>query len=283
MNKPDFIRTPDASNTITEYNLKAIKSLIIPTGAGFVIDGLQDTSGHIYLRINPITGKVLLQLYAAGAIVDFSPKGDFVALAFSGEYADIKNRPDLSEFLTSVSWGNVTDKPTFKTVATSGKYSDLTGAPDLSGFLTSVSWDSVTSKPTFKAVATSGKYSDLTDPPTIPVLNDTLDTVCQRGHETTSYIVAQTFYKTSLRSAKKQIKDYLNDALATINKLRVRTFKYKKSVEHQIGFIIDEIQDPNLINNSGTAINTDSMLAVVVKSLQQLSKRVEALENDRMA
>ena len=36
------------------------------------------------------------------------------------------------------------------------------------GYLTSVSWNDVSSKPTFATVATSGSYTDLTDKPTIP-------------------------------------------------------------------------------------------------------------------
>ena len=39
------------------------------------------------------------------------------------------------------------------------------------GFLTSVSWTDVSNKPTFATVATSGSYTDLTDKPTIPTVD----------------------------------------------------------------------------------------------------------------
>ena len=61
----------------------------------------------------------------------------------------------LREFLEgggatpTVSWDDVTDKPTFSAVATSGDYADLTGTPTLS------------------AVATSGSYNDLSDTPVL--------------------------------------------------------------------------------------------------------------------
>jgi hypothetical protein len=46
-----------------------------------------------------------------------------------------------------------------------------------SGFLTTVSWTDVTSKPTFATVATSGSYDDLLNKPTIPAdVSDLTDT-----------------------------------------------------------------------------------------------------------
>ena len=61
----------------------------------------------------------------------------------------------LREFLEgggatpTVSWDDVTGKPTFSAVATSGDYADLTGTPTLA------------------TVATSGSYNDLSDTPTL--------------------------------------------------------------------------------------------------------------------
>ena len=49
------------------------------------------------------------------------------------------------------------------------------------GFLTSVSWNDVSSKPTFATVATSGSYNDLTDKPTIP---DTTNFVTTNTNQT---------------------------------------------------------------------------------------------------
>ena len=51
--------------------------------------------------------------------------------------AFIKNKPTKlsdfindSNFITEVSWGGVTEKPTFATVATSGSYNDLSNTPN---------------------------------------------------------------------------------------------------------------------------------------------------------
>ena len=54
-----------------------------------------------------------------------------------------------------VSWGSVTDKPTFSTVATTGSYTDLIDKPALSD------------------VAESGDYADLTNTPAIPAASNT--------------------------------------------------------------------------------------------------------------
>ena len=49
------------------------------------------------------------------------------------------------------------------------------------GYLTSVTWGDVTGKPTFATVATSGSYNDLSDKPTIPTVNDATLTITQNG------------------------------------------------------------------------------------------------------
>ena len=101
-------------------------------------------------------------------------------------------------YLTSVAWGDITDKPTLATVATSGSYNDLSDKPTIptttsqldndsnfitnaaltgyatedwvnqKGYLTSVAWGDITGKPTLATVATTGAYSDLSGKPTIP-------------------------------------------------------------------------------------------------------------------
>ena len=60
-------------------------------------------------------------------------------------------------YLTSVSWSDVSNKPTFATVATTGDYDDLTNKPDLSIY-------------ELAADAFSGNYNDLTNKPTIPTV-----------------------------------------------------------------------------------------------------------------
>ena len=57
----------------------------------------------------------------------------------------------------AVEWANVLNKPT-----------DVSYWNNDAGYLTSVSWGEVSGKPTFATVATSGSYNDLTNKPTIP-------------------------------------------------------------------------------------------------------------------
>ena len=106
---------------------------------------------------------------------------------FDGNYGSLNNKPDLSKFLTTVGWSDITGKPNLF----DGKYSSLTGVPtlfngdyktltnqpNLNKFLTTVYWDSIKSKPTVfnsdyntllnKPNLFDGKYSSLTGVPTL--------------------------------------------------------------------------------------------------------------------
>ena len=108
---------------------------------------------------------------------------------------------DQKGYLTSVAWGDITDKPTFATVATSGSYNDLSDKPIIPtadypvtdvtvGGVSVISnkvavipalfdgnYNSLDNKPdlsiyalssNLSTVATSGSYNDLSDKPTIP-------------------------------------------------------------------------------------------------------------------
>ena len=59
------------------------------------------------------------------------------------------------------------------------------------GYLTSVSWSDVSGKPTFATVATSGSYNDLSDKPTIPVVSYPVTDVEVNGSSVLSGTVAQ--------------------------------------------------------------------------------------------
>ena len=51
---------------------------------------------------------------------------EFAEVAFSGDYNDLDNKPDLT-----VNWEDIEDKPEFADVATSGSYNDLADKPDI--------------------------------------------------------------------------------------------------------------------------------------------------------
>lgn len=80
-----------------------------------------------------------------------------VISGFSGDYNALTNKPTLV-----TSYNQLTDKPTIPT-----NTNQLTNG---AGFITSSSltWSNITNKPTFSTVATSGSYTDLTNKPTIP-------------------------------------------------------------------------------------------------------------------
>ena len=82
--------------------------------------------------------------------------------AFSGNYNDLTNKPTIP---TDTS--DLTNGAGFITSSALSGYATETWVGQ-QGYLTSVSWDDVSSKPTFATVATSGDYDDLLNKPTIP-------------------------------------------------------------------------------------------------------------------
>ena len=73
-----------------------------------------------------------------------------------------------------VSWDDVQEKPEFSAVATSGSYNDLKDKPAIPSAQVNSDWNAtsgisqILNKPTLAAVATSGSYTDLSNKPTIP-------------------------------------------------------------------------------------------------------------------
>jgi hypothetical protein len=96
---------------------------------------------------------------------EYTKSTGFADIAFSGNYEDLSNKPDLSEVAISGEYEDLINKPTLSTVATSGKYEDLLGKPILSTVATSGDYNDLLNTPTLSAVATSGKYEDLLDKP----------------------------------------------------------------------------------------------------------------------
>ncbi len=109
----------------------------------------------------------------ADGTVQASEVSGLAAVATSGSYNDLLDKPTSTPGSFSGNYADLTNKPTFATVATSGSYADLTNKPTLfSGSYTDLtnkptlfdgSYNTLTDKPTLF----SGSYADLTNKPTL--------------------------------------------------------------------------------------------------------------------
>jgi hypothetical protein len=125
------------------------------------------------------------------------------------------------------------------------------------------------------------------------------------------------FTPTSLRSRKRDIKDYSGDALADINELQLHTYHfreyetieqtqavYEEVVNHEgvteqrlvtpamtkevekisidqmlnVGVIMDEVANPLIADQDKGVLNLNNIVFLLAKSVQQLTARLEALE-----
>jgi hypothetical protein len=89
------------------------------------------------------------------------------AVAKTGSYSDLKDRPSLKPVATSGNYSDLENKPMLKPVASSGDYSDLLNKPTLKPVATSGNYNDLTGRPNLHTVATSGSYNDLKDKPNI--------------------------------------------------------------------------------------------------------------------
>ena len=137
----------------------------------------------------------------------YAESADLATVATTGDYTDLINTPDLSDmatetwvgqqgYLTSVSWSDVSNKPTFATVATSGDYDDLIDKPDLSIYAESSD---------LATVATTGDYDDLLNKPTIPAAQVNSDWNAVSG-------VAQILNKPTIPVVPTNVSAFTNDA-----------------------------------------------------------------------
>ena len=135
----------------------------------------------------------------------------------------------------SYSWSEITSKPTLAAVATSGSYNDLSNKPTIptvpanvsafnndAGYLTSFTesdptvsswakaatkpsyaWGEITSKPTFATVATSGSYNDLSNKPTIPTVPTNVSAFNNDAGYLTSYTESDPTISSWAKAAQK--------------------------------------------------------------------------------
>lgn len=97
-------------------------------------------------------------------------------------------------------------------------------------------------------------------------------------------INANSFNNNSKEELKKNISKYDKKVLETINNSDIYEFNYKIENDNErrhLGFIIGQkYNTPNeIISQNGTSIDTYSMCSFMWKAIQELSKKVEELEN----
>ena len=91
-------------------------------------------------------------------------------------------------------------------------------------------------------------------------------------------IKASKFVTSSERKYKSKIEDFNDDALELVNGLNIR--KYVKNNEDEIGVIADET-DERILDKANTGVDLYSFVSVLTKAVQELTDKVEDLENER--
>lgn len=121
----------------------------------------------------------------------YAESSDLAAVATSGDYNDLQNRPSIPAAQVNADWdansgvAQILNKPNLATVATSGDYTDLSNKPTIPAAQVQSNWNEsdstskayIQNKPDLSVyaqsanlatVATSGDYADLSNKPTIP-------------------------------------------------------------------------------------------------------------------
>ena len=101
-----------------------------------------------------------------------------------------------------------------------------------------------------------------------------------------------TFSDSSDRALKENIRDYSESGIAIINQLRPRKFDLKKPSKDsdasvlvpEIGFVAQEVEGlvPEIVGGEegGKSLSYNRLTVPIIKAIQELSAKVEALENE---
>ena len=162
----NFTEVYDAVDAIQQVN----SDWSATTGVTEILNKPDLFSG-IYTDLTAIP--VFADVATSGSYVDLSDQPHLSSVAISGSYADLSNKPALfsgsysdltnKPTLFSGSYSDLTSKPTIPNNTTQL----INGNNWIT--LSSVTWANLLNKPSFATVATSGSYADLTNKPTIPL------------------------------------------------------------------------------------------------------------------
>lgn len=94
-----------------------------------------------------------------------------------------------------------------------------------------------------------------------------------------SNLYASGFYVSSLRSLKENIEPTKVKAIDLINTQEIVDFNYKADEDkaHKVGLIADD-SDPLFLDKKGETVDLYNTCGILMKAVQELSKRVEELE-----
>jgi len=97
----------------------------------------------------------------------------------------------------------------------------------------------------------------------------------------TGQVTATGFVQSSLRSLKKDIQPFTTNATGILNNAQVRTFIFKADTANirHIGFIADELPE-EMAAPEHKGVDEANTVALLVKALQEMNARVEALEKE---
>lgn len=153
--------------------ITGITSSDVTTALGYT-PGTSNFSGDY----TDLTNKPDLSIYAQSA--------NLATVATTGAYSDLTGTPTIP---TKTS--DLTNDSGFITSSALSGYATETWVGQ-QGYLTSVSWNDVTGKPTFATVATTGDYDDLLNKPTIPTVPTTATSTSTVTPTTSTFMTSTT-------------------------------------------------------------------------------------------
>lgn len=101
------------------------------------------------------------------------------------------------------------------------------------------------------------------------------------SHTFSKPIEATSFYESSLKKYKKNIKPYNSNALGIINSLNIVTYdRTDTNILSKIGIIADD-SHKDMLNEGCTAVDLYKTVFVLAKSIQELNAKIKELEKQK--